>query len=76
MFISGDDMVKEELALKHKEEEDWKKKVVVDNTHFTVNARQPKKPHQIDKHKTMLEEEPKKIGLRLSSKRLGQLAER
>jgi len=29
--------------MKLKEIEDWKKKVVVDNTHFTVNTRQP--PH-------------------------------
>lgn len=43
VFISGDDMVKELLELQQKEQDDWKKKVVVENPHFVVNTRQPKK---------------------------------
>lgn len=39
VFISGDDMVKEMQEARAKEQEDWKKKLVVDNTHFTVNTR-------------------------------------
>lgn len=39
VFISGDDMVKEMAETKIKEAEDWKKKVVVESTHFTVNTR-------------------------------------
>ena len=39
VFISGDDMVKDQQEQKLKEIEDWKKKVVVDNDHFTVNTR-------------------------------------
>ena len=42
VFISGDDMVKEMQAMKAKEIDDWKKKVIVENEHFTVNTRQPK----------------------------------
>lgn len=41
VFISGDDMVKEMQEAKIKEQEDWKKKVVVDNLHFSVNTRAP-----------------------------------
>lgn len=42
VFISGDNMVKELQEAKAKEQEDWKKQVVVENLHFTVNTRQPK----------------------------------
>jgi|TARA_B110000285_G_C15121203_1_gene617253 hypothetical protein len=34
VFISGDDMVKEEAEQKQKEIDDWNKKVVVANNHF------------------------------------------
>jgi hypothetical protein len=76
VFISGDDMVKELQESKLKEVEDWKKKVVVDNTHFTVNTRQPHYIAQADKMRTMLEEQPKKVGLRLSNSQFKHLAER
>ena len=66
VFISGDDMVKEMQEAKIKEQEDWKKKVVVDSTHFSVNTRAPD-TSQVDKVHTLLEERPKKIGLRLSN---------
>ena len=38
VFISGDDMVAQELADKQKEIDDFKKKVVVANEHFYVNT--------------------------------------
>ena len=41
VFISGDNMVQEMHQAKLKEIEDWKNKVVVESTHFTVNTRQP-----------------------------------
>ncbi len=56
--------------------EDWKKKVVVGNTHFSVNTRQPHYIAQADKMHTMLEEQPKKVGLRLSNSKFRHLAER
>jgi hypothetical protein len=76
VFISGDDMVREMAAAKAKEAEDWKKKVVVNNLHFTVNTRQPKHIAQVDKNRTMLEEPPKKLGFRLSQSQFRHLAER
>lgn len=42
VFSGGDDMVAEMQAIKKKEAEDWKAKVVVKNTHFTVNTVIPK----------------------------------
>lgn len=38
VFISGDDMVKEEMEMRKKELDDFNKKVVVDNKHFYVNT--------------------------------------
>ncbi len=76
VFISGDDMVKEMHEAKLKEVEDWKKKVVVENPHFAVNTRQPPHIAQADKMKTLLEEQPKKVGLRLSNSQFKNLAER
>jgi hypothetical protein len=66
VFISGDDMVKELQEARLREIEAWNKKVVVESTHFTVNTRQPKHLDQADKNHTMLEDEPKKLGLRIS----------
>lgn len=63
-------------AIQQKELETWKGKLVVDNPHFTVNTIQHKKPGQVEKHRNLLEDEPKKIGLRLSNSRLKQIAER
>lgn len=76
VFISGDDMVKEMQEAREKEVEDWKKKVVVENEHFTVNTRQPKHQAQVDKNRTMLEDPVKKFGLRLSQSKFKHLAER
>jgi len=39
VFVSGDDMVAEENAIRQKEIEDWNKKVIVSNTHFSVNTK-------------------------------------
>lgn len=39
MFIGGDDMVAEELAIKKQEIADWNAKVIVANKHFTVNTK-------------------------------------
>ncbi len=39
VFISGDDMVKEMAEMKQKEIDDFEKKVVVANKHFSVNTR-------------------------------------
>lgn len=38
VFISGDDMVKEQLLDKQREIDAWNKKVVVKNTHFYVST--------------------------------------
>jgi hypothetical protein len=39
VFISGEDMVKELLEVKRREEEEFKKKLKVANPHFYVNTR-------------------------------------
>lgn len=39
VFVSGDDMVAEEMAIKQKEQEEWNAKVVVANKHFSVNTK-------------------------------------
>ena len=70
VFISGDDMVKEMEEMKKKEIDDFNKKVVVDSQHFNVNTREKQKVSQLDKTLNVREDEVKKIGLRLSKKRL------
>ena len=49
MFISGDDMVKEEAEMKQKLIDDFNKKVVVANVNFMVNTREKAKVAQLDK---------------------------
>ena len=39
VFVSGDDMVAEEEAIKQKELEEWNAKVVVASKHFGVNTK-------------------------------------
>jgi hypothetical protein len=39
VFISGDDMVKEEAEMREAMKQAWKDKVVVKNPHFKVNTR-------------------------------------
>lgn len=65
VFVSGDDMVAEENALKQKELEDWEKKVVVANKHFAVNTKFLES-QQIGKYKSLREDPVRKIGFRLS----------
>lgn len=76
VFISGDDMVKEEAAMKQKEIDDFKKQVVVDNLHFKVNTMEKQKVVQLDRFKNIREDEVKKIGFRHKKKRLAQLVGR
>ena len=75
VFISGDDMVAEMQAMKKKEIEDWQKKVVVANTNFAVNTTMPTS-QQTEKFKGIREGSIKKIGIRLSPKRVKQLIDR
>lgn len=44
VFVSGDDMVAEELAIKQREIDEWNKKIVVANKHFYVNTK-PNESH-------------------------------
>ena len=75
VFVSGDDMVAEENAIKQKELEDWNAKVIVANKHFAVNTK-PMASAQVDKFKGLREDGVKKIGLRLGPKKVHQLQER
>jgi hypothetical protein len=75
VFISGEDMEKEEAEVKKKEIEDFEKKVVVANKHFFVNSL-VKPSHQIDKHKSIRSDQIKKVGLRLGTKRLREIQAR
>ena len=75
VFISGDDMVKEMALQKQKEIDDFEKKVVVDNKHFSVNTR-VLDSHQMIKKNSLLQDQAVKIGLRLGQKRLRELTSR
>ena len=66
MFISGDDMDAEIKALKKKEVDDFNAKVVVDSKTFKVNTR-VLESEQLDKFKSMRQDNVKKIGLRLAA---------
>ena len=55
VFISGDDMVKEMAIEQLKIKQAWKDKVVVCNSHFTVNTRVPES-QQLDKFRSIREE--------------------
>ena len=76
VFISGDDMVKEELEMKKKEQEDWQKKVVVANTHFQVNTLEKSQVSQLDKYKNIREDDATKIGLRIGKTSISKMVER
>mmetsp|Transcript_13352 Transcript_13352/g.11850 ORF Transcript_13352/g.11850 Transcript_13352/m.11850 type:complete len:295 (+) Transcript_13352:109-993(+) len=64
VFLGGDDVIKEMEEAKKAELDTWKSKVVVKNPHFEVNTRPNKKMQQMDKRRGMLEDPPKKIGIR------------
>ena len=66
VFISGDDMDAEIKALKQKEIDDFNSKVVVDSKTFKVNTR-VLESEQLDKFKSIREDNVKKIGLRLAA---------
>lgn len=77
VFISGDDMVKEQLLDKQKEIDDWNKMVVVKNTHFYVNTKEKKKAtSHLDKFKGLRENEARKIGLRNKKRNISAMVER
>lgn len=67
-------MVKEMAEAKQKEIDEFEKKVVVANKHFSVNT---KTGHaQMDKYQSMLSDPVQKIGLRLSQKKIRDLTAR
>merc|ERR1712110_664917 len=54
VFVTGDDMVAEEKAMKQREIDEWNKKIVVANKHFFVNTK-PQGSHQMDKYNSLRE---------------------
>jgi cystathionine beta-lyase family protein involved in aluminum resistance len=62
--------------MKQKEIDDWNKKVVVKNTHFTVNTMEKVKVSQTDRFKNIREDQVQKVGLRLNQKRIASLVDR
>mmetsp|Transcript_34263 Transcript_34263/g.33865 ORF Transcript_34263/g.33865 Transcript_34263/m.33865 type:complete len:201 (-) Transcript_34263:91-693(-) len=64
VFLGGDDVIAEMEQSKKAEHEKWKSKLVVDNPHFNVNTRPKKRIQQIEKKGGILEDPPKKIGVR------------
>ena len=76
VFISGDDMVAEELKMKQKLIDDFNKKVIVDSKNFIVNTREKQKVSQLDRFKNIRENEVKKVGLRHKNSRITALAGR
>ena len=75
VFASGDSVTQEEQERRQKEHADFERKVVVDNKHFYVNTK-PHKLNQQDKYRGMLHGQVTKVGLRIGSRRLTQLAGR
>ncbi len=75
VFVSGDDMVAEEQAIKKREIEVWNSKVVVENKHFQVSSK-VLESQQVDKFKGLREDEVKKIGFRLSKSRVQSMQKR
>lgn len=74
VFLGGDDVIKEMEEAKKAELDEWKSKIVVDNTHFHVNTRPVRKMQQMDKRRGLLEDPAKKIGIRGPSNRLKAMA--
>lgn len=75
VFVSGDDMVAEEMAIKQREIDEWNKKIVVANKHFYVNTK-PNESHQMQKFRGLREDKVNKIGLRLGTQKLNELNDR
>lgn len=74
VFLGGDDVIKEMEEAKKAEYDQWKSKLVVDNPHFKVNTRPVRKMQQMDKRRGVLEDPPKKLGIRGHSNRLKAMA--
>jgi hypothetical protein len=68
-------MDKELKEVKKREIEEFEKKVVVANKHFYVDSL-IKESHQIDKFQSIRKDPIQKIGLRLSVKKMRELAAR
>lgn len=64
VFLGGDDVIAEMEEAKRAEHDKWRSKLVVENPHFKVNTRPNKKMQQMDKRRGILEDAPKKIGIR------------
>ena len=75
VFVTGDDMVAEEKAIRQKEIDEWQKKMVVANRHFSVNTK-VLETHHLDKYKGLREGHVKKIGFRLGPSKIAHLTER
>ena len=77
VFISGDDMVKEQLLDEQRARDAWNKKVVVKNTHFQVNTKEKKTASTAaDKYLGLREGEARKIGLRNKKRNISAMVER
>jgi hypothetical protein len=77
VFISGDDMVKEQLLDKQRAQDAWNKKVVVGNTHFHCNTKEKKKAtSHLDKFKGLREDGATKIGLKNKKRNISAMVER
>lgn len=74
VFLGGDDVIKEMEEAQKKELDQWRSKLVVDNPHFKVNTRPVKKMQQMDKTRGILEDQPKKIGIRGPRNKLRTMA--
>ena len=74
VFLGGDDVIKEMEEAKKAELDEWRRKLVVDNPHFEVNTRPVRKMQQMDKRRGILEDPPKKLGIRGPSKRFKTIA--
>jgi hypothetical protein len=74
VFLGGDDVIKEMEEAQKQDLDKWRSKLVVDNPHFKVNTRPVKKTEQLDKTRGILEDKPKKIGIRGPRNRLRTMA--
>ena len=74
VFLGGDDVIQEMEEARKAEHEVWRNKLIVDNPHFKVNTRPVRKMQQSDKKKGLLEDPPKKIGIRGPASRLKVMA--
>lgn len=75
VFISGDDMVKEEAEVKKREIDEFNRKIVVADKVFKVNTIISESNGK-DKFNNIRQDPVKKTGLRLSTKKVKYLKER